>query len=129
MTFAKKTQKNFPCGATTVEMTFAMVILITIVFASFEFFRACMLKQYAENVSYEAARHVIVPGGSADEAKIAANRLLNILANCIICSGVARFTCSLLERILPNLSFNACANVPILLFVYKNYLTKNGFVV
>ena len=39
-----------------------------------------MLKQYAENISYEAARNVIVPGGSAAEARAAADRLINILA-------------------------------------------------
>ena len=73
--------KNKSCtGATTVEMAISMVILITVIFACFEFFRASMLKQYAENVSYEAARNVIVPGGSAAEARAAADRMLNILA-------------------------------------------------
>jgi len=80
MQVSSKIKANRCTGATTVEMAISMVILIMVTFACFEFFRASMLKQYAENVSYEAARNVIVPGGSAAEAKAAADHLLNILA-------------------------------------------------
>jgi Flp pilus assembly protein TadG len=66
-------------GAHTVEMAIALPILFLTVFACIEFFRVSMLKQYAENVSYEAARHVIVPGGTASEATAAANKMLNYL--------------------------------------------------
>ena len=67
-------------GVHTVEMAVTLPILFLMVFAGIEFFRLCMLKQFAENVSYEAARHVIVPGAINSEANDAAGNLLRKLS-------------------------------------------------
>ncbi|MFN8707027.1 MAG: TadE/TadG family type IV pilus assembly protein, partial [Planctomyces sp.] len=72
-------QKNRPCGTTVVEMAIVLPVFFMLIFAAVEFFRLSMLRQYAENVSYEAARTVIVPGGSATEATAVANDMLNKL--------------------------------------------------
>ncbi|MFN9971235.1 MAG: TadE/TadG family type IV pilus assembly protein, partial [Phycisphaerae bacterium] len=60
-------------------MAIVLPVFFMLIFAAVEFFRLSMLRQYAENVSYEAARTVIVPGGSATEATAVANDMLNKL--------------------------------------------------
>ncbi|MCX7400426.1 MAG: pilus assembly protein [Planctomycetales bacterium] len=62
-----------------VELALVLPIFFVLIFAGVEFFRLSMLRQYAENVSYEAARNVIVPGATAGEAKAAADKMLAIM--------------------------------------------------
>lgn len=63
-------------GVTLVEFAFAFPILLTIVFGMVEFVRMHNIRHAADNASYEAARHVIVPGASKAEAVDKANDLL-----------------------------------------------------
>ena len=63
-------------GTQMVELALVLPIFFVLIFAGVEFFRLSMLRQYAENVSYEAARNVIVPGATASEAKAAADKML-----------------------------------------------------
>jgi Flp pilus assembly protein TadG len=54
-------------------------LLLLLFFAAFEFCRANMLRQTAENAAYEGARRAIVPGATADDARNFANAMLALL--------------------------------------------------
>ena len=60
-------------GAQVVEFALTVPILFMLVMAGIEFYRISMLRQFAENVSYEAARNIIVPGSKVAEGLTAAN--------------------------------------------------------
>ncbi|MCA9150710.1 MAG: pilus assembly protein [Planctomycetales bacterium] len=62
-------------------MEFAIVapILVMMVWGAFEFTRFSMVRHVADNAAYEAARCVIVPGGSVDEAEAKAADVLKVL--------------------------------------------------
>jgi len=47
--------------------------------AAFEFARANMLRQTADNAAYEGARRAIVPGASANDAESLARKMLAIV--------------------------------------------------
>ena len=63
-------------GATAVEFAFAVVIVFMFVFGVIEFGRVQMVQHTIDNASYEAARHVVVPGSTAAEAIEAAQAIL-----------------------------------------------------
>ncbi len=63
-------------GATAVEFAFAVIIVFVFVFGVFEFGRIRMVQHTIDNASYEGARHVLVPGGTANEAVAAAQEIL-----------------------------------------------------
>ncbi|MFM7562136.1 MAG: TadE/TadG family type IV pilus assembly protein, partial [Planctomycetota bacterium] len=63
-------------GVTATEFALVLPILLLLVFVGIEYYRASMLRQFAENVSYEAARRVIVPGANVGEANTMAANLL-----------------------------------------------------
>lgn len=73
----RKTNKRR--GALTVEFAMCFPLLLLLFFAAFEFSRANMLRQTAENAAYEGARRAIVPGATADDAKKFANKMLAIV--------------------------------------------------
>jgi Flp pilus assembly protein TadG len=64
-------------GATLVEFAMTAPIFILFLMASFEFGWINVMRHTADNAAYEAARHVIVPGGTAAEAKARATSILN----------------------------------------------------
>ena len=66
-------------GAVAVEFAFAFLVLITLVFAAFEFFRINMLKHSVEHASYLAARKGIILGASSADVINAANEHLATL--------------------------------------------------
>ena len=72
-------------GATCVEFALVTPIFVLTLVASFEFSRMYLLRHTADNAAYEAARHVIVPGGTAREARRKARVLLRAV-------GARRFT-------------------------------------
>jgi len=63
-------------GATTVEFAFASAILFLLIFAAIEFTRISMVRHAVDSASYEAARHVVVPGANVSEAEDIANEIL-----------------------------------------------------
>jgi len=63
-------------GTTTVEFALAAPLLFLVFFASLEFSRAHMLRQTAENATYEGARRGVVPGATAAQVKNAAEEIL-----------------------------------------------------
>src|SRR5262245_10994809 len=64
-------------GAVLVEFALAAPITFIMVFALIEFSRVAMLTNTAENAAYEGCRAAIIPGGTADKARTAANRLMS----------------------------------------------------
>jgi len=66
-------------GAITVEFALCFPLLLMTFFAAFEFARANMLRQTAENAAYEGARRAIIPGASADDAENFAKNMLAIV--------------------------------------------------
>lgn len=71
--------KNRRRGAVAVELAICLPIFLLIFFAAFEFCRANMIRHTADNAAYEAARRVVVPGATADDARSTASSMLNII--------------------------------------------------
>lgn len=67
-------------GAVAVEFAIVSSILFILVFGLIEFTRIGAIRHSVDNASYEAARHVIVPGATAEEAKDIAREFLGKLA-------------------------------------------------
>lgn len=65
----------------TVAVEFALVapVIILLFFGTVELVRYNLLRHTANNAAYEAARHVIVPGASRDEAEQRARGVLAML--------------------------------------------------
>ncbi len=55
----------------TVEFAICFPLLLLFFFAAFEFCRANMIRQTADNAAYEGARRAIVPGATAEDARAA----------------------------------------------------------
>lgn len=55
-------------------------LLFLFFFAAFEFCRVAMIRHTVDNAVYEGCRLAIVPGATADEARQAAESVLNSLA-------------------------------------------------
>jgi Flp pilus assembly protein TadG len=66
-------------GATAVEFAIVAPIFFLFAMASLEFARLNIIRHTADNAAYEAARHAIVPGATADEAVAKATQILNIV--------------------------------------------------
>jgi Flp pilus assembly protein TadG len=71
-----------PCrrGAAMVEFAMVTPLLFLFFFAAFEFCRVAMIRHTVDNAVYEGCRLAIVPGATADEARQAAESVLNSLA-------------------------------------------------
>ncbi|MDH3718486.1 MAG: pilus assembly protein [Planctomycetota bacterium] len=65
-------------GAVIVEFAMVAPIFFLLLFAAVEFARMNMLRHAADNAAYEAARHVVVPGGTSAEATAEATALLGV---------------------------------------------------
>lgn len=70
------TRRPVRVGAAAVEMALTLPILFLLLFGVFELGRANLIRHTTESAAYEAARVGIIPGASADEAKQAAQRVL-----------------------------------------------------
>jgi Flp pilus assembly protein TadG len=66
-------------GAAAVEFALVAPIFFVLMIAAFEFGRLNVVRHTADNAAYEAARHAMVPGATAVEARAEATRLLNIV--------------------------------------------------
>ncbi len=66
-------------GAYTVEFAFVLPIVFLLFLGGIEFARMYLVRHIVDNASYEAARHVIVPGATADEAIAKANAILQTI--------------------------------------------------
>jgi Flp pilus assembly protein TadG len=66
-------------GATAVEFALTAPIFFLFLLAAFEFGWLNVIRHTADNAAYEAARHAMVPGATAAEARTKANRLLRII--------------------------------------------------
>ena len=66
-------------GAVTAEVAIVLPILMLTMFAGFEFSRLHVVRHSADIAAYDASRHVIVPGATANEAIAKANAILSIV--------------------------------------------------
>lgn len=66
-------------GVAAVEFAFVAPVFFLLTIAAFEFGRLNVMRHTADNAAYEAARHAMVPGATADEAVEKATQLLNIV--------------------------------------------------
>ena len=73
---ANKIQVLFRRGAHTVEFALVLPVILLLFFGGIEFARMSILRHVVDNASYEAARHVIVPGSTAQEGIDRANGIL-----------------------------------------------------
>ena len=72
----RKLRALLPRGAHTVEFALVLPIILALFFGGIEFARMSMLRHVVDNASYEAARHVIVPGANVQEGIDRANSIL-----------------------------------------------------
>ncbi len=63
-------------GAYTVEFAVVLPLVFLLFLGGIEFARMHLVRHVVDNASYEAARHVIVPGATVDEAVAKANTIL-----------------------------------------------------
>jgi Flp pilus assembly protein TadG len=66
-------------GATAVEFALTAPVFIIFLLAAFEFGWLNVVRHTADNAAYEAARTAIVPGATETEARVKAEKLLNIV--------------------------------------------------
>ncbi len=66
-------------GSAMVEFAIVAPLLFFFFFAAFEFCRVAMIRHTVDNAVYEGCRKAIVPGGTANDARAAANNVLGTL--------------------------------------------------
>jgi len=66
-------------GSHCVEFAIVLPIMLLLFLSGIEFARMNLLRHLAENASYEAARTVIVPGATVEEAESKANAILSVM--------------------------------------------------
>jgi Flp pilus assembly protein TadG len=66
-------------GAAAVEFAIVAPIFFIFVLGSLEFGRLNVIRHTADQAAYEAARHAMVPGATAAEARTRADRMLRIV--------------------------------------------------
>ncbi len=71
--------KSHRLGATTVEFALVLPILLLMVTAGIELTRLSLLNHLTETAADEAARRVIVPGATSEEATARANEVLALV--------------------------------------------------
>ena len=64
-------------GAYVVELAIALPVVFLVVFSGFELIHFFKIRHAANQASYEAARRLIIPGGTSAEAFAAANHIAN----------------------------------------------------
>ncbi|MCA9265023.1 MAG: pilus assembly protein [Planctomycetales bacterium] len=64
-------------GVSTLELAVLIPVLAIAAFVAIEYGQLRMTQQTMDNAAYEAARHAIVPGASAGEAKVVAEEILH----------------------------------------------------
>ena len=66
-------------GALTVEFAFVVPVLLILFFGGIELTAMNLARQTAGNASYEGARKLIIPGGTAAQAQTEAIRQMNLV--------------------------------------------------
>ena len=66
-------------GSHCVEFAIVLPIMLLLFLSGIEFARMNLLRHLAENASYEAARQVIVPGATVEEAEAKAKAILKVM--------------------------------------------------
>jgi Flp pilus assembly protein TadG len=76
---ACRTIKRQRRGALTVEFAFVVPIIFLLFFGGVELTALNLARQTAGNASYEGARKLIIPGGTAAQARAEALRQMNLV--------------------------------------------------
>jgi Flp pilus assembly protein TadG len=66
-------------GALTIEFAFVVPIIMLLFFGGLEITALNLARQTAGNASYEGARKLIIPGGTAAQARTEALRQMNLV--------------------------------------------------
>ncbi len=64
-------------GTTAVECVLCLPLLLALLFGAIEYGRAFQVRHTLQNAAYEGARKAMVPGGTADDARSEAERVLS----------------------------------------------------
>jgi hypothetical protein len=72
-------QRRLRTGAAAVEFAIVAPIFFVFLLGSLEFGRLNVIRHTADQAAYEAARHGMVPGATAAEARARANRMLGVV--------------------------------------------------
>ena len=72
-------KRQLRTGAAAVEFAIVAPIFFILVLGALEFGRLNVIRHTADQAAYEAARHAMVPGATAAEARQQANRMLRIV--------------------------------------------------
>lgn len=68
-------------GATAVEFAMCANLFFFLCFSCIEIARMNMIRNLAQDAAYMAARHVVVPGATAEEAEAKARQVLGMIIN------------------------------------------------
>jgi len=72
----QRRSKRARMGAAIVEFAVVSTVMFPLIFACLEFVRVGMLESMAEDAAYTAARHIMVPGATKQEAIDEANSVM-----------------------------------------------------
>jgi len=75
----RRPSDRYRTGATAVEFAIVAPIFFIMVISSLEFGRMNIIRHTADQAAYEAARHAMVPGATAAEARSRAQRMLRVV--------------------------------------------------
>lgn len=107
-------------GAVTVEMAFALPVLILTTFSGIEFSRVNFIRNSIENAAYEGAREGIIPGATAEECRAAANTMINAI-------GIAGATVTVSPNPLTNSAETVTVNISVPLTLANGYVTPRFY--
>ena len=78
---APRRRKQQRLGATAVEFAMCANLFFFLCFACIEIARMNMIRNLAQDAAYIAARHVVVPGATAEEAKAKGRQVMGMIIN------------------------------------------------
>lgn len=72
----KRNSRTNRRGAYTVEMAVGLPVVLFVILGTFELLKISKVRHAANQGAYEAARRLVIPGGTSSEAVAAANHII-----------------------------------------------------
>ncbi len=72
----KRNSRTNRRGAYTVEMAVGLPVVLFVILGTFELLKISKVRHAANQGAYEAARRLVIPGGTSNEAVAAANHII-----------------------------------------------------